>query len=180
MKHLSLATIALASFAAIASSDSVECRNSTGTIKFGAGNAGQTITVKYKTKTGEAKVFKGDVSLLPDYAGLASDTALNVLVVGKPKTISTEHQIQHVYDVHGKLKCTGRESWDDRYTQTMVITAKDNGTLFQTFDYDSKVPNMNTSGYISGVFTCRAYGVTTAGGCFVDDNETIRWIDERP
>ncbi len=164
--------LVLISSTVVAGSNTVDCSTKSKSIVFSVGNGSNAVQIKYVDASGKSQqVYDAPIQLMPefDYGTEQNEKTVNAISVGNANVISKKNDVQKVYNKDGSLKCSGREFWDIRYTQKMVLTGKDNKPLnLINLLGDKKVVGMNNDGYITADFTCHAYGATTSGGCDVD------------
>ena len=174
-------TALLPSTFAFAGSQSLDCVSRDKTIQVGAGNSSLETQIKYVDKDGKPGVLKVPGNILPDFDyNDSEEKSISIIPVSKKTNVKEKHQTMRVTRKDG-TSCYGRQAWDDTYTQTYLVTAKNGKPLrgFFEYPYDQKLPGINEDGYIVKVFSCHSYGVTTAGGCFVqDDSDIVEWIDD--
>jgi hypothetical protein len=114
------------------------------------------------------------VAVMPDYGNAQTADTLIAIPVGREKVVSKSHQTMHVTHEDG-TRCTGRERWDDKSVQRYVVTGRDGANLSLLFGR-SRVAGLTDQYYLVADFTCRDYGVTSAGGCRVEgDADTFVW-----
>jgi hypothetical protein len=154
---------------ATAGSDDRECKTADGTIVM-TGNG--RITIDYTDSAKKKQRHDGPVSLMPNYGSIATAGTLIAVPIGRDKIVSKSHQTAHITHKDGS-KCTGRERWDDKSVQRYVVMGKDGAAL--GFLFDGTVTGKTTDGYIVTDFTCRSWGVTSAGGCRPEEGEEIVW-----
>jgi len=177
-----LVSISLAS-KSFAGSDTVSCATASKSISFSVGNGDHKINFKMKDKkTGKVSTYQTDVKLMPNYdynVNADADKIVAALPVGAAKFLKSDNDVQVVYDKNGKIKCSGREMTNETYKQTMLLTQRNSNRENQSFDYQviegKTVPGLDpSSGYISAEFICRHEQVTTAGGCYADEGDTVK------
>jgi hypothetical protein len=167
----------LAPSVALAGSDSRDCQTADTSVVMGAGNSTNRVQIKVKDAKGKLDTFDAPVMIKPRY-GYNSDGAADDLVIAVPvsseKIVSTNHRQLHVTKKTGK-SCDGRESWDDRSTQTYILMAKDGNPLIRILGDAKPLKGLTSDGYVVVEMSCREYGITSPGGCHVEDGDATEW-----
>ena len=159
-----------------AGSSTVDCFTQSHAMMFSVGNGSNTIQIKYKEK-GSDLLYEAPIMLMPDfdYNTEINKKTMSALPVSNKKIISEENLVMHVIHQDG-TSCYGRESWSTYYTQRLLLTGKDGSSLKMVDELANKeIENMNDDGYVVGEFSCHAFGITTAGGCYDEDGDTVVW-----
>lgn len=183
---LALTTLCLSN-AALAGSDTVACKSKTGLIAFDVGNGSNTISIKMKDKkSGKVSTYTAPAKLMPfyDYNTEETDKTLSVLPVSPAKLLKSDNTIQVIHDKNGKVKCSGREFTHEIYSQTVLITAKQYNRENQGLDSQliagKIVPGLNAeTSFITVPVVCQHDQVTTAGGCYADDDDIITVVPDK-
>lgn len=174
-------TLLLSNTSAFAASQSLDCVSRGKSIQVGAGNSAVETQIKYIDADGKPGVLKIAGNILPEFDfNDGEENSINLIPVSKKTNVKEKHQTMRVTKKDGS-SCYGRQAWDDTYTQTYVVTGKGGRALnaYGLLPYEAKVPGMNADGYVVASFNCHSYGITTAGGCFVeDDSGIVEWIDD--
>jgi hypothetical protein len=179
---LPLLGLVIISSTAFAGSDTVTCKSASGAVAFDVGNGSNTISIKMKNKkSGKITTLTSPAKLMPyyDYNTEETDKTMSVLPISDVKMLKSNNQVQVVYDKNGKLKCSGRELTDETYSQSVLVTAKSYNRENQGLDYAMIEANvipgiMKDTGYLKADVTCHHEQVTTAGGCFADEGDTVK------
>jgi hypothetical protein len=176
--------IALSPGLAFAGSSSRDCQTSNKSIVMGAGNSSNQIQIKISVN-GKPTVYEAPVAIMPelDYNTERTDRTVSAIPISNEKSLSRSHKRMHVVHKDGS-SCDGRESWDDQSVQSYVLTGPNGKALTIGYGFDPKVEalshlaGMNKDGYLTARFTCHTYGITTAGGCYADDEgDQITWSE---
>jgi hypothetical protein len=172
------ALLIVAPLTAFAGSATLDCQSKTGDVKFSAGNGSNKVTIKYvDSQTQQVGEYVAPVSAEPQYTynTQESDSVITAIPVSAREVLSENYFQMHVVHKDG-TECYGREKWDVQYVQTYVLTAK-NGENLYTYNALSykKVVDMTEDGYIVSSLSCHDYGITSAGGCFPQDGDTVTW-----
>lgn len=168
---------------AFAGSDSLDCTSLDRTVQMGAGNSEHHgIKIQFVGEDGKNGVFQAPVNILPGYDYDTSDEkAISAIPVSAQTNVKKIHKVMKITKKSSGEVCYGRQSWDDTYTQTYVLTAKSGGTL-RRYDmlHGKKVRGMIEDGYIVTAFRCHNYGVSSPGGCRAEsDDDQMEWVDEK-
>lgn len=132
------------------------------------------VAITYTDRAKKKQTFDAPVSLMPEYPSTSAPDTIFAVPVNLERVVSKSHQTAHITHKDGST-CTGRERWDDRSVQRYVLFGRDGADLRGLFGA-AKVSGMTNEGYIVLDFNCRSFGVTTAGGCFVDDeSDELIW-----
>lgn len=176
--HLLIFLTLICPLIANAGSQSRDCETSDKRIVMGAGNSTNRIQIQYSLD-GQNKVYDVPVKIMPDfdYNTEETDETVSAIPISKEKIISTDHQVMHVIHQDG-TECYGREAWDDRSVQSYILTGKDGEPL--TWGSPERnvlqsVEGATDDGYIIAEFQCHSYGITTAGGCYVEEGDEVIW-----
>lgn len=174
-------TLSLSATPAFAGSMSLDCVSRDKSIQVGAGNSDIETQIKYVDKDGKPGELKVPGNIQPDFDfNDTEEKAIFLVPIGKKTNVKEKHQTMKVTRKDGTF-CYGRQAWDDTYTQAYVVTGKGGRALnaYGLLPYGAEVPGMNADGYVVAKFACHSYGITTAGGCFVEnDDDIIEWIDD--
>lgn len=172
------------SASAYAGSQSLDCTSRDKTISLAAGNSSEPTHIKFIDKDGKPATFEGNAKLMPefDYSSGEDGKTIMAIPVSKKSNVKEKHQTMRIRKKTGELICYGRQAWDDTYTQTFLLSTKDGSPLKYTeaLRDAKKVPYLTDDGYILAALNCHSYGVTTAGGCRVEnDDDLVDWVDDK-
>ncbi len=138
----------------------------------GAGNNANRIQIRLDATTS----LDRPVHIMPSFDyGTSSDADLIIAVPISPeKKVSSNHQTMHVVHKRDGSTCDGRERWDDRSIQTYVLMTN-NGRSLGPLLGGAKPKGLTDDQYIIADMTCHSYGVTSPGGCYAEDGDTVTW-----
>lgn len=159
-----------------AGSESLTCHTKENDIRYSAGNAANTIEIDYTdSKTNQKGTYEVPVLALPyyDYSSAGGDDAIMSIPTSEKKYSSKKCARVHVIHADGS-ECYGREFWEMIYTQTFVLAGK-NGRSLDVADVllDRNVRGKISDGYVVREFECKDEGVTSPGGCFVEEDDKV-------
>jgi hypothetical protein len=147
-------------------------------IELSAGNGSNLIHINFIDKeTREAGVYEAPIRVMPGYGHNTELNSQTVTAVPfSPTTlISEENLVMHVFKLDG-TDCYGRESWDTIYRQDYVLTGAESEPLqYASGLIGKEVRGMNREGYLVANFHCRDSGLTSAGGCYVEEGDRVVW-----
>jgi hypothetical protein len=175
-------TLLLPYTSAFAGSQSLDCVSRDKSATLAAGNSGLETQIKFVDKEGKPAVFHGNAKIMPefDYSSSEDDKTIMAIPTSRKNVLRNLQQTMKVTHKDGSV-CYGRQRWDITYTQNYILSGKDGDMLRykDPFRDAKRIPGLTRDGYILHTFTCHSYGVTTAGGCFVeDDSDIVEWIDD--
>ncbi|KYG70109.1 hypothetical protein AZI85_15605 [Bdellovibrio bacteriovorus] len=180
-KYFLLAALLVASVSASAGSSSYVCKNQSGTVIMDAMAAGLDGIINiYYERNGKKHHYRGDVAIKPGYA---KDTPPENFLLALPTTnikkVSEKCERMHVIQADG-TECYGREAWNIVTEVNYLISASNGNAVFtdDKLGAGSQVEGKTEQGYIHDRFSCLDAGVTTAGGCFAEqDSQLIEWVE---
>jgi hypothetical protein len=154
-----------------ASWERIRCRSKLKTIHL---LADSNIEIAYlDNTTGKREgLLERPVSLQPDHPQIATAQANVILAIpiSRRKVLAEEKHHLHVVHQDG-TSCNGRERWLVRYAQSFVFAASDGSPPFGTAQFQTlKFEGQTKEGYIVAEMICTDEGVTSPGGCRVEDD----------
>ena len=172
---------------AFAGSDTVTCKTKSNLISFDVGFGKGSIRIKMKDRaSGRVSTYTSQVKLMPEYEDTIDPNDNKIIAaipVGKPTLISSNNQSSAVYR-NGKFRCPSRDYTDETFKQVMVLTQRLRDQENQAFDFEvvkgKSVPGLDSeSGFITAEFICRHEKASSAGGCWAQDGEEVRYEKQK-
>jgi hypothetical protein len=133
---------------------------------------------RIKIKLTDKSTFETAVSMQPEFGNPVAEVI--AVPITNEKYTSRDHKEMRVRHKADGSRCEGRQSWDDRSTQSYVLMAKDGDGLTRLFK-GTPVKALTKDGYLVAEFQCHSYGVTSPGGCRVEDpDDEVTWVPIKP
>ena len=153
----------------------MDCETSNRSVVFSVGNGSNRIQIEYVDgSTSLPGIYDVPVQLMPDfdYNSETTPDMITAIPVGDRVSVSEACTQTRITHPSGEV-CYGRQFWDNTYRQELLLTGKDSRPLWESPLGAHRVADMNADGYIFAEFSCRAYGATTAGGCYITGDDDL-------
>jgi hypothetical protein len=133
---------------------------------------------RIQIKLADKSTFETSVSMQLDFGN--PDAEVIAVPITAERYTARDHKEMHVRHKADGSRCEGRQSWDDRSTQSYLLMAKDGESLMRLLK-GPPVKKLTKDGYLVAEFQCHAYGVTSPGGCRVEDpDDEVVWVPIKP
>jgi len=178
-----LLLLALLPTHSLAASQALDCKSRDLSVVISAGNSeNQGAKIKFIDQRGKPGIYAVPANILPefDFSAPNNAKAVTAIPVSSKTNVEIHHETMRIKRKNG-TECYGQERWHDRYTQTYVITGKNDLPLNTTGAlYGKRVKGMNAKGFIVVTLNCLSHGISTAGGCFVEnDSDVVEWVKQK-
>lgn len=172
---LLLTFLAVGPVSAFAGSSSADCRTNSNSINFSVGNGSHLINIDYRRQeSGEVLKFEAPVQLMPyfDYNAELTERTISAIPTGPRVDLTASCTQMRITRADGS-QCYGRQFWDNTYQQRLLLAGANTRPLtdHHLLGWGVEVEGLTADGYIQAEFSCREYGASTSGGCFIEGND---------